>query len=281
MGLKVSGQVRTSDLGMIGGFPGGVRGTAEHGHVRASEGGFIDLPIGIFSPRVLPAQKLPPPRKIDRRDVVVPVGPSVAGRRDTIVEVQSLPEVREQRKQPVKVLPKANGGLPPQIKTTIPSPPSALPKLPPQILNPPVITKPKPAGPIDVLIDIIKPKETPVALDLGQIFTTAAGVYRDINVARAAPVYDWQGLNPFSDVPLDQSIPINPGLDTGGGGCCNSNSPGRLPPGYKYNQCGQVVKKRRRRRRRLATASDIKDLSALSSVTTPAEKKAWIATHPS
>ena len=60
------------------------------------------------------------------------------------------------------------------------------------------------------------------------------------------------------------------------------NGPGcPAPPGWKYNDQGQLVRKRHRRRRRLATPSDIKDLAALSAVTNPAEKKTWIATHPS
>lgn len=45
---------------------------------------------------------------------------------------------------------------------------------------------------------------------------------------------------------------------------------------------GAWVKKcRKKRRRRLATPSDIKDLAALRAVTSPAEMKTWIATHPS
>lgn len=44
---------------------------------------------------------------------------------------------------------------------------------------------------------------------------------------------------------------------------------------------GGWIKKRRRRRRRLATASDIRDLSALRDTVGPAMTKTWIATHPS
>jgi hypothetical protein len=42
-----------------------------------------------------------------------------------------------------------------------------------------------------------------------------------------------------------------------------------------------TIKQKRRRRRRLATSSDIRDLSSLKSVLSPADLKMWIATHPS
>ncbi len=114
------------------------------------------------------------------------------------------------------------------------------------------------------------------SFDLGNIITTIGGRYIDARYGAAQPAYDPQGFNPWSNVPLDQRGYVGPGeveVVSGNGTC--------LAPGYKYDKCGNVVKVRRRRRRRLATSSDIKDLAALSSVTTGQEKKTWIATHPS
>jgi len=55
------------------------------------------------------------------------------------------------------------------------------------------------------------------------------------------------------------------------------------PPSYCVDgRTGKVtIKQKRRRRRRLATSSDIRDLSSLKSVLSPADLKTWIATHPS
>jgi hypothetical protein len=55
------------------------------------------------------------------------------------------------------------------------------------------------------------------------------------------------------------------------------------PPSYCVDgKTGKVtIKQKRRRRRRLATSSDIRDLSSLKSVLSPADLKTWIATHPS
>ena len=55
------------------------------------------------------------------------------------------------------------------------------------------------------------------------------------------------------------------------------------PPSYCVDgKTGKVtIKQKRRRRRRLATSSDIRDLSSLKAVLSPADLKMWIATHPS
>ncbi len=60
-------------------------------------------------------------------------------------------------------------------------------------------------------------------------------------------------------------------------------SNGCTPPSYCVDgKTGKVtIKQKRRRRRRLATSSDIRDLSSLKSVLSPADLKMWIATHPS
>ena len=65
-----------------------------------------------------------------------------------------------------------------------------------------------------------------------------------------------------------------------GGVTINGNCP---PPSYCVDgKTGKVsIKQKCRRRRRLATSSDIRDLSSLKSVLSPADLKMWIATHPS
>ncbi len=168
---------------------------------------------------------------------------------------------------------------PPSYPRTLPTIPPTLPRLPTQILNPPIFPEPDPRvgsweeapgnwqdrKPLQI-------KEVPVALDLGNVALGIGGLYKDYLLAKNQPVYDIQGLNPWSNVPLNQYD--MPGVvDPVAGGTC-------LPAGYAYDKNGCVVRKRRRRRRRLATGSDIKDLAALSAVTTGAEKKTWIATHP-
>ncbi len=128
-----------------------------------------------------------------------------------------------------------------------------------QVIAPPVIPKP-----------IINSGVVPVALDLGGLLTQAIQTYGDIKT-QPQPVLNPLGyLNDvFGSDPPGNSFAPPVGPSTG------------VPPGYKINCQGQLVKKTRRRRRRLATASDIKDLASLTAVTTPAEKKTWIATHPS
>lgn len=80
--------------------------------------------------------------------------------------------------------------------------------------------------------------------------------------AAAGEAYDWL---------TSPSVPAAPV----GKGC--------TPPSYCVDgKTGKVtIKHKRRRRRRLATSSDIRDLSSLKSVLSPADLKMWIATHPS
>ncbi len=284
MGLKVSGQVNARglpfDLGQIGSFPGGVRGTLEAGNVRASEGGWIDLQGLKIDPKVVPKVKHVI-KTIDRRDIGISVGSGVPRNRPEFIPVPSVSPVRQPiRVSQVQKPPQIIGGSKPQNPTFIPPIKAGLPKLNPRILNPPVIAPAKTKGILDVLIDIIKPnpitKVQPVALDLGNLLNVGLQAYQSYNYAKAQPVYDMQGFNPFSNVPLNQYDMAAPQLAVPGAGTGTC-----LPPGMKYDKCGNIVKTRRRRRKRLATSSDIKDLAALSSVTTGPEKKTWIATHPS
>lgn len=86
-------------------------------------------------------------------------------------------------------------------------------------------------------------------------------------------VIDW-GSSYFGN---DQAPIPAPGP---GGVTIKGNCP---PPSYCVDgKTGKVtIKQKRRRRRRLATSSDIRDLSSLKSVLSPADLKMWIATHPS
>jgi len=85
-------------------------------------------------------------------------------------------------------------------------------------------------------------------------------------------LYDYYTSNQGSTLPA----PAAPN----GGVTIQGNCP---PPSYCVDgKTGKVsIKQKRRRRRRLATSSDIRDLSSLKSVLSPADLKMWIATHPS
>ena len=86
-------------------------------------------------------------------------------------------------------------------------------------------------------------------------------------------VIDW-GTGLFPPEQQQQMAPAPGGVTIQG------NCP---PPSYCVDgKTGKVtIKQKRRRRRRLATSSDIRDLSSLKSVLSPADLKMWIATHPS
>lgn len=120
-----------------------------------------------------------------------------------------------------------------------------------------------------------------VGLDLGNLLGTLGGEYINakfgggpsIPVAGpSTPTYGSQGggfNTPVAGVPFVDVIP-----EAGGGkGMCWSQAANCGAGGW--------IKRRRRRRRRLATASDIRDLSALRDTVGPAMTKTWIATHPS
>ena len=95
---------------------------------------------------------------------------------------------------------------------------------------------------------------------------------------------DMLGITPYAEMLGYQSgngstLPI-PTIPTPGDVTITGNCP---PPSYCVDgKTGKVtIKQKRRRRRRLATSSDIRDLSSLKSVLSPADLKMWIATHPS
>ena len=111
-----------------------------------------------------------------------------------------------------------------------------------------------------------------MALDLGNIITTLGGQY--IN-ARYQPTPQFpQPVASVSPFIPDVIEPYIFDEATIAGAACVPPA----PKGYHYNRKG-CLSKNRRRRKRLATASDIKDLSALKAVIGPAQLKTWIATH--
>lgn len=107
-----------------------------------------------------------------------------------------------------------------------------------------------------------------MSLDLGGLLSQAIGAIAQYQMAGQNTGYSGPVQIPVAGNPLIPDF-----LEDAFGG-----SP---PPGLIPNSSLVPCKKRKRRRRRLATPSDIKDLAALKAVTTPAEMKTWIATHPS
>lgn len=173
----------------------------------------------------------------------------VVGRAPTPVQIN----VPQQRSPPVQVV--SNPVLP----------------RPPVIPSPPITV-----GGLDRTSTIFG--ESEMGLDLGALLGAGITAYGNIATAKALPVsymntFQPQAFNPFSDVPLTSAFET--------GGVPSVAQVGGIPKGYKINCDGKLVKCRKRRRRRLATASDIKDLASLSSVTTGKQKETWIATHPS
>lgn len=220
----------------------------------------------------------------DPRDIRIPVGIRDVNPRRI---VQPMPSV-------LKVLPSS-----PKIPTQVIAPraPTAQIKLPPgvvprapmgpfQVGDPRIDPGarrviPKPKVPPEVMgkdshlywpgADVVFPNKiggNKMPLDLGSLISEGLGLYADYKTRpKATPIaFNPGALNPFSDVPIGEVF----------------DTPTAMPSGsFCVDKYGNITKKRRRRRRRLATASDIKDLASLSAVTTPAEKKTWIATHPS
>lgn len=206
----------------------------------------------------------------------ISLGQSVPWFVPRVIKVSGLPEIRkpapEQIAVPAQVIRKA----PPQIQVNIPPKigrepvPVSVKAIPiPQVSSSPLPTIGGGLKQTQVTFG-----DTKMALDLGALLGTAITAYGGVQEARyAQPVFNPQAFNPFSDVPLTNAFET--------GGSPTVVAPGVIPKGYKINCDGKLVKCRRRRRRRLATASDIKDLASLSSVTTGKQKETWIATHPS
>ena len=97
----------------------------------------------------------------------------------------------------------------------------------------------------------------------------------------ANQVLDMLGVTPYANMlGFGQGSAPVPTIPTPGEVTITGNCP---PPSYCVDgKTGKVtIKQKRRRRRRLATSSDIRDLSSLKSVLSPADLKMWIATHPS
>ncbi len=102
-----------------------------------------------------------------------------------------------------------------------------------------------------------------------------------LNPQQVSSVQDMLGITPYTNMlGFGQGSAPVPTIPTPGDVKITGNCP---PPSYCVDgKTGKVtIKQKRRRRRRLATSSDIRDLSSLKSVLSPADLKMWIATHPS
>jgi hypothetical protein len=102
-----------------------------------------------------------------------------------------------------------------------------------------------------------------------------------LNPQQVNSLTDMLGITPYTDMlGYGQGSAPAPTIPTPGDVTITGNCP---PPSYCVDgKTGKVtIKQKRRRRRRLATSSDIRDLSSLKSVLSPADLKTWIATHPS
>ncbi len=215
---------------------------------------------------------------IDRRDLVrVPVGIPISKTSASVISRTSVPPlVIPGRAGPILL--RTTGGREPIF-----SGPVIQRRLPvvvtPPVRPPPVAVGPSTEGDYSVgglITDNVGVKD--MGLDLGQLVsagTSLYGAYRDIRVANATPVgYDMQGLNPWSNVPLNQYDMMQPSAPGGilpppvdlGGGSCGADDPSR---GWVYKKvCGQYkwVKQKRRRRKVLLTESDYDSLLRIQSL---------------
>ena len=102
-----------------------------------------------------------------------------------------------------------------------------------------------------------------------------------LNPQQVSSVTDMLGITPYTEMlGFGQGSAPVPTIPRPEDVTITGNCP---PPSYCVDgRTGKVtIKQKRRRRRRLATSSDIRDLSSLKSVLSPADLKMWIATHPS
>lgn len=122
------------------------------------------------------------------------------------------------------------------------------------------------------------PRQPQVMAPTIQAQGPVAGV---LNPQQVSSVQDMLGITPYANMlGYGQGSAPVPTIPRPEDVTITGNCP---PPSYCVDgRTGKVtIKQKRRRRRRLATSSDIRDLSSLKSVLSPADLKTWIATHPS
>lgn len=240
-------------------------GQVTRGQIRPGVGKIItQIPVGMGIPRgrfEVPTESILPPllqsgrSKIGKiltsptRGPQIPVRPNISTEGRPRLKV-SGEEVEVIEVQPGIFIKKPKSGIIQPIRKQ----PVNKRRTPVQVVQP---TRPQvsisPTRITRVGLTTNQPRTQPMALDLGSLIQQAVGGYTDYQIAK---------LQQPALFPFDQ--------------LSNLVSPDTSQPIIYAAPC-----KRRKRRRRLATPSDIKDLAALSSVTTPSEKKTWIATHPS
>jgi len=261
MGLKVGGQVINP---AFPNFPGGLRPPGEE-MARASEGGFLDIDFGDFA-RILAGvgqPRVPVGPSIDRRDLGFPKGGSLP----TLVSTPVAKAPRGIFKEDI------GGGLPqiaevlPILARTVPSKVISAAVVPE--IQPGAIKMPDLGGILGAVGDFIP---GPDFFDLGANLLGYGGPQQFAGATGSS--------TPVQSPTISQAPTVQQGMPTMavGGGC-------EADPRSQYVLkfiCGnwKWVKKRKRRSKRLATASDIKDLSALQGVLGNGKNlTTWIATH--
>jgi len=132
----------------------------------------------------------------------------------------------------------------------------------------------------------VQKKETPVALDLGNLIGDIFGSYIDARYQPSPNKFAIPAGPDYSTTPpgVNGGDPLlRPALGFPGFDVTSGDSPGKgwLWKPATENCAGKWIKRGRRRRKRLATASDIRDIASLKNVGGPAFLKTWVATHPS
>jgi len=200
----------------------------------------------------------------------LPVGLRGARRGGIFQSLSIVPEILQRSTRSIQEI---NVGW--NIPTETFVPPNRRPQVTvaPPTIRPNVSRSPTPTTGVGLPKTIIS-EGTNVANDLGALLVGLGTTYINAKYPQQQNV----GWSPYGAVKeyLGYTDPETVVIDQGGGGMCPT-----IPKGYYITARGEIRKKAKRRRRRLATPSDIKDLAALSSVTTGPEKKQWIATHPS
>lgn len=120
-------------------------------------------------------------------------------------------------------------------------------------------------------------------LDLGGILSSAVNTFIGAKYGAGAPpqVNVGTGVISAADLAGGPGLGVTPALGLPFVDVIPEAEGGKNMVWNPRANCGagKWIRRSRRRRKRLASASDIKDLSALKSVLGPSNLKTWIATH--
>lgn len=244
---------------MTGGFPGpdvgggGGGGGRQFPNYPSTDFGLPDFLPKIFNPAGI---NFPVGGVIDRRDTGQFKSPIISTRLAEIARIANANIARDaarriaaQNKEVLPVVARPPTPLPPQVRIS-----------------------PLPTGGGLIPTNTSTKGANNMALDLGSLLGSIAGQYIDARYSPTPqlafnPGVQSAGYMPAVGVPFVDVIPETSGANK------------VWDPRANCGQ-GKWIRRNKRRRRRLATASDIKDLSALKSVTTGPQMNTWIATHP-